>query len=90
MAAFTLIFLFWGFIKDKVYRTPIPANLAQLRHRITAAVQEVTPDMLQRVWQEIDFRWDDQWCSYRALPFGTKLWIKSSKRHINQYCKLFQ
>ena len=36
----------------------MPANLAQLRHRITAAVQEVTPDMLQRVWQEIDFMWD--------------------------------
>ncbi|PSN51063.1 hypothetical protein C0J52_01516 [Blattella germanica] len=34
------------------------ANLAQLRHRITAAVQEVTQHMLQRVWQEIDFRWD--------------------------------
>ncbi|PSN39231.1 hypothetical protein C0J52_24166 [Blattella germanica] len=30
----------------------------ELRHRIAAAVQQVTPDMLQRVWQEIDFRWD--------------------------------
>ncbi|PSN49903.1 hypothetical protein C0J52_14933 [Blattella germanica] len=47
-----------GFIKDKVYRSPMPANLAQLRHRITAIVQEVTPDMLQGVWQEIDFWWD--------------------------------
>ncbi|PSN55546.1 hypothetical protein C0J52_20117 [Blattella germanica] len=36
----------------------MPANLAQLRHRITVAVQEMTPDMLQRVWQEIYFRWD--------------------------------
>ncbi|PSN48158.1 hypothetical protein C0J52_08724 [Blattella germanica] len=34
---------------NKVYRPPMPANLAQLRHRITAGVQEVTPDMLQRV-----------------------------------------
>ncbi|PSN57816.1 hypothetical protein C0J52_04347 [Blattella germanica] len=34
---------------DKVYRPPMSANLAQLRNRITAAVQEVTPDMLQRV-----------------------------------------
>ncbi|PSN31740.1 hypothetical protein C0J52_27066 [Blattella germanica] len=31
------------------------ANLAQFRHRITAAVQEVTADMFQRVWQEIEF-----------------------------------
>ncbi|PSN47297.1 hypothetical protein C0J52_15691 [Blattella germanica] len=36
---------------DKAYRPPMPANLAQLRHRITAAVQEVRLDMLQRVWQ---------------------------------------
>ncbi|PSN55021.1 hypothetical protein C0J52_04131 [Blattella germanica] len=40
----------------KVFRPPISANLAQLRHRITAAVHELTPDMLLRVWQEIDFR----------------------------------
>ncbi|PSN39646.1 hypothetical protein C0J52_25111 [Blattella germanica] len=43
---------------DKVYRPPMTANLAQFRHRITAAVQEVTPDLLQRVWQEIDYQWD--------------------------------
>ncbi|PSN46302.1 hypothetical protein C0J52_18608 [Blattella germanica] len=44
------------FIKDKVYRPPMPANLAQLRHRITAAAQEVTPDMLQRVCKKLTFR----------------------------------
>ncbi|PSN54406.1 hypothetical protein C0J52_21886 [Blattella germanica] len=45
-----------SFIKNNVYRPPMTANLAQLRHHITAAVQEVTPDMLQKLWQQIDFR----------------------------------
>lgn len=53
-----LDFFLWGFLKDKVYVTPLPANLAELRNRITATVALVTPDMLQRVWEEIDFRWD--------------------------------
>ncbi|KAG8303110.1 hypothetical protein J6590_108196 [Homalodisca vitripennis] len=42
-------FFLWGFIKDKVYVPPLPASLADLRRRITAAVAEVTPDLLERV-----------------------------------------
>lgn len=53
-----LDFFFWGFIKDTVYVPPLPASLPELRARIYAATEQVTPDMLQRVWQEIDFRWD--------------------------------
>jgi hypothetical protein len=30
----------------------------KLQERITAAVNSVTPDMLQRVWSEIDYRID--------------------------------
>jgi hypothetical protein len=51
-------FFLWGFIKDRVYVPPLPANLTEPKARITAAVAEVTPDMLDRVWLEIDFRWD--------------------------------
>lgn len=53
-----LDFFLWGFIKDKVYIPPLPKSLQDLRNRISAAVDEVTPDLLERVWQEIDFRWD--------------------------------
>lgn len=53
-----LDFFLWGFIKDKVYVQPLPANLNDLRNRINAAVAQVTTDMLKRVWQEIDYRWD--------------------------------
>ncbi|KAG8273110.1 hypothetical protein J6590_027448 [Homalodisca vitripennis] len=51
-------FFLWGFIKDKVYVLPLPASLADLRRRITAGVAEVTPDLVKRVWREIDYRWD--------------------------------
>jgi hypothetical protein len=36
----------------------LPANVAELRTRITAAVAEVMPEMLRSVWQDIDYKWD--------------------------------
>jgi hypothetical protein len=35
-----------------------PASVADLKNRITAAVETITPDMLLRVWQELDYRLD--------------------------------
>lgn len=51
-------FFFWGFVKDTVYVPPLPANLQELRDRITAAVALVNRDMLTRVWNELDYRID--------------------------------
>jgi hypothetical protein len=48
----------WEFVKDRVFVPPLPANVAELRTRITAAVAEVKPEMLRSVWQNIDYRWD--------------------------------
>jgi len=42
-------FFFWGYVKDTVYVPPLPATVDELQERITAAVNLVTPDMLQRV-----------------------------------------
>ena len=53
-----LDFFLWGFVKDRVFVPPLPAKVVELRTRITAAVAEVTPEMLRSVWQEIDYRWD--------------------------------
>jgi hypothetical protein len=53
-----LDFFSWGFVKDRVYVPPLPANVAGFRIRITAAVAEVTPEMLRRVWEETEYRWD--------------------------------
>ncbi|PSN55511.1 hypothetical protein C0J52_02617, partial [Blattella germanica] len=54
---------FWGrgFFKDRIYVPPLSVNLTEIRNRITASAALVTPVMLQRVWQEIDFKMD-VWC----------------------------
>ena len=51
-------FFLWGFVKDKVFVPPLPANVVELRIRITVAVAKVTPEMLRSVWQETDYRWE--------------------------------
>ena len=53
-----LDFFLWGFVKDRVFVPPLPANVVELRTRITATVAKVTPEMLRSVWQETDYRWD--------------------------------
>ena len=51
-------FFLWGFLKDKVYVPPLPANLPELRDRIRKAVVAVTPDMRINVWEELAYRLD--------------------------------
>ena len=46
---------FWRYVKDRVYVPPLPATVGDLQERITAAVNSVTPDMLQRVRSELDY-----------------------------------
>jgi hypothetical protein len=43
-------FFLWGYVKDRVYVPPLPATVDELQKRITATVNSVTPDILQRVW----------------------------------------
>ena len=44
-----------GYVKDKVFVPPQPVNIPDLKNRITAAVETITPDLLSRVWQELDY-----------------------------------
>ena len=37
---------------------PQPVNIPDLKNTITAAVESITPDLLSRVWQELDYRLD--------------------------------
>ena len=37
---------------------PLPANIVELRTRITAAVAKLTPEMLRTMWQETHYRWE--------------------------------
>ena len=42
-------------MKDRVYVSPPHATVDELQERITGAVNSVMPDMLQRVWSELDY-----------------------------------
>ena len=52
-------FFLWGYVKERVYVPPLPADLDELTNRITAAVKSVTEDTLRRVWDEFSYRVDD-------------------------------
>jgi len=49
-------FFLWGYIKERVYVPPLPADLDGLTNRITAAVKSVTEDTLRRVRDESSYR----------------------------------
>ena len=53
-----LDFFLWGCVKDLVYKPPLPQNNLDLRARITAAIETVDHQMLQRTWAKIDYRFD--------------------------------
>ena len=50
-----LDFFLWGYIKNIVYAETI-WNIQHLQDRITSAIETVTRDMIQKTWQEIEFR----------------------------------
>ena len=50
---------FWrGYVKGLVYVPPLPTNIVELKQRISSALETVTKDMLQRVWDELGYRLD--------------------------------
>ena len=51
-------FYLWGYVKDQVYVPPRPASIPELKVRIRTAIETVTADMLQTVWNELDYRVD--------------------------------
>jgi len=50
-----LDFFLWGYVKDKVFSTPVP-DITNLKARITDAT--ITEEMLENTWREIDYRLD--------------------------------
>ena len=45
-------------LKVFFYVPLVPANIPELKVRITTAIETITADMLQTVWNELDFRVD--------------------------------
>ena len=52
-----LDFFLSGCVKDELFRFPFN-NLTLLKRRITCAVRIVTPEMIGKVWKNLDNRLD--------------------------------
>jgi len=48
-------FFLWGYVKNQVYVPPLSASNPELKVRIRIAVETITTDMLQTVWNELDY-----------------------------------
>jgi hypothetical protein len=53
----TLDFYFWGYVQQSVYSVRIH-NIQHSKQRIREAAASVTPDVLGRVWREMEYRLD--------------------------------
>ena len=53
----SLGFFLKGYVKDKVFSTPVP-DITNLKARITDAFATITEDMLENTWRETDYRSD--------------------------------
>jgi hypothetical protein len=47
----------WGYVKAQTYSQRVN-TLYELNALITAAIANITKDMLQHIWQGIDYGWD--------------------------------
>jgi len=51
-------FFLWGYVKDQVYVPPLPTSFPKLKELIRTSIETTTADMLQTVWNELDYRVD--------------------------------
>jgi len=52
-----LDFFLWGYVKDKVFSTPVP-DITSLKARITDVFDTTTEHMFENKWGETDYRLD--------------------------------
>ena len=52
-----LDFFLWGYVKDRVYRTPV-RDVETLQSRIIEVLATVNEEMLENTWREIEYRLD--------------------------------
>ena len=53
-----VISFYGGYVKDQIYVPPLPTSILELKVRIRTAIETITADMLQTVWNELDYRVD--------------------------------
>ena len=88
-------FFLWGYIKDQVYVPPLHASIPELKVWIRTAIETITTDMLQTVWNELDYHVDveigvyvffyliEQHCKF--LLHTLQVLYKCSIEHKNTY-----
>jgi hypothetical protein len=47
-------FSLWGYVKEQVFVPPLPLDIDDFKLRITAAIETIDRNMLERVWDELD------------------------------------
>jgi len=76
----------WAYVKDQVYVPPLPANIPEVKVQIRTAIETITADTLQTVWNELDYRVDVCRITRRApVRYVTKTWsivLLNKKIHI--------
>ena len=55
---YVVLSMLWGYVKDQVYVPPLSASILELKLQIRTATETITADMLQTVWNELDYRVD--------------------------------
>jgi len=48
-------FFLWGYVKDQVYVPPLTASIPELKVQIRSAIETITADILQTLWNELDY-----------------------------------
>ena len=54
-------FFLKGYVKGLAFVLPLPANIEEMKQRITAALETITEEMLQQVWHELEYRLNVCW-----------------------------
>jgi hypothetical protein len=50
--------IFLWVYKDQFYVLPLPTSVPEMKVRIRTATETITADMIQTVWNELDYRVD--------------------------------
>jgi hypothetical protein len=51
-------FFLWGYVKEQVFVPPLPLDIDELKLTVTAAIETIDRNMLEGVWDELDYRLD--------------------------------
>jgi len=51
-------FFVWGYVKDQDNAFPLRASIPEVQVRFITAIETITAEMLQTVWNELDYRVD--------------------------------